>query len=85
MSSLTTISAARPFEKSLDSSWQIKAAKGWFDSAYRLSTPPGSPFKRDLEIERVMKGFEDRAANDFSLGETLSGGRQARLRREFDS
>ena len=47
-----------------DSSWRIKAAKGWFDSAYKLSTFEKSPFGRDSEIERIMQNFEDRTAND---------------------
>jgi hypothetical protein len=43
---------------------EIKAAKGWFDSAYTISTFEKSPFGRDSEIERIMQDFEDRVATD---------------------
>jgi hypothetical protein len=51
-------------QSSLDSYEQFWAAKGWFDSAFRLFTLLDTPIGWDKEIEDIMRSFEARATNE---------------------
>lgn len=50
------------YQASEDSYAKLRAAKGWFDTAYRLAVLRNSPIRWDEQIARIMQGFEDRAA-----------------------
>jgi hypothetical protein len=47
-----------------DSLKKLRAAKGWFDTAYRLSVLKHTPIRWDAEIANIMQSYEDRAAWD---------------------
>jgi hypothetical protein len=54
-----------------DSLKKLRAAKGWFDTAYRLSVLTHTPIRWDTEIANIMQGYEDRAAWDDAFNHVL--------------
>lgn len=54
-----------------DSIVKLRAAKGWFDTAYRLSILPHTPIRWDSEIANIMQGYEDRVAWDEAFEDRL--------------
>jgi hypothetical protein len=50
---------------------KLSAARGWFDTAYRLSILAHTPIRWDSEIANIMQRYEDRAAWDTAFADRL--------------